>query len=66
VKAYTNLKMHNTHKNHNLQNIECYYQFAQFSSCEINTIAPDDQQHLCTFRRQSVASTCVHEAASHA
>jgi len=37
--------------------------FAQFSSCEINTIAPDEQQHLCTFRRQSVASTCVYEPA---
>ena len=29
---------------------------SRFSSCKINASVPDEQQHLCTFRRQSVAS----------
>jgi len=56
--------------NHHLWNTILYYMChikcsshnsIQFSSCKVN-ILPDEQQHLCTFRQQLVASIGVYRS----
>ena len=43
--------MHNTHLNHNLQNIECYtILYVSNVVREIYSIVSDEQQRLCTFK----------------